>query len=463
MAAIDAQHWTKHIYRVLPLYAALCLSWCQSPRLAAAQSFTFGSLDDPREQFERLWWRQQNVLDVMGGLSLIGPQWRGASEVAFNVVTPRFSGRLLGTLRGGVYGDYRADTDELYDLLRLVQFARINPLPRSTFYARIGSVQRLRLGMGHLVNFFRSDAAWDERTVGLEFLQQGRFLDISGFSDDVRFDGLVGGQITLKPFARLQGSQIASLRIGVGYVRDLNTDIPNKRRIEGYSGDVSLIAIHSGDLRFLPYVSYAAYTNYGSGVGLGAEIAHPNFIDLARFAFRIGVFYNSRDFVPGYVGSFYQVSNPRARIANSDDFLSDQPNENLEGIALQDALGAYDLVTEMRLVVLDRFEFWYYFQRNFSIQSLDVFHLRLFIETRTRIRMDVGIDRGGLNGFFSLFNALGDQTSLILNTDYRLADPFILFIKARYTYERTNDSEDGSRRYIVQRRFEPMLGLRLRL
>lgn len=431
------------------------------PRMSMAQDPILGSLDDPREQFERLWWRQQNAVDIMGGLSLIGPQWRGASEFAFNLVTPRITGRLRGTVRGGIYGDYRADRDEIYDIVRLIEFIRINPTPRSPFYARIGPLQRLRLGTGHLVNFFRSDAAWDERSVGIEFLQQGLFLDLAGFSDDVRLNGLLGGRVTVKPFAHLRGAAVSSLRLGASYVRDQNEGVPNEERIEAYNADLSLTAIRAGELLFTPFTSYAKYIHYGSGVGVGAEIRHPNFIDLARFMFRIGVFFNSRAFIPGYLGSFYQVSNPDARIANSTDFLVDSLATNVEGIALQDAFGTYDVVTEFRLVVLDRFEFWYYFQRNFSLQGLDVFHLRLFLETRTRIRMDVGIDRGGLDGFFSLFNPLGDQTSLILNTNYRLSSPFMLFINARYTFERTRDANDGSRRYIVQRRFEPMLGVRL--
>lgn len=432
-----------------------------TPRAVLAQDPMFGSLDDPREQFERLWWRQQNAVDLMGGLSLIGPQWRGASEFAFNLVTPRITGRLRGTVRGGIYGDYRADRDEVYDLVRLIEFVRINPTTRSPFYARIGPLQRLRLGTGHLVNFYRSDAAWDERSIGIEFLQKGLFLDISGFADDVRLNGLVGGQVALKPFAHLRGTAVSSLRLGASYVRDQSTEVAEQERIEAYNADLSLTAIRAGELLFTPFASYANYLNYGSGLGLGAEIRHPNFIDLAHFTFRIGVFFNSSAFIPGYIGSFYHVSNPNARIANSTDFLVDSLATNVEGIALQEAFGTYDVVTEFRLVVLDRFEFWYYFQRNFSRQGLDVFHLRLFLETRTRVRMDVGIDRGGLDGFFSLLNPLDDQTSLILNTDYRLTSPFMLFINARYTFERTRNAEDGSRRYIVQRRFEPMLGVRL--
>jgi len=41
---------------------------------ATSQPHPFGSADDPREQIQRVWWKRESTLDVMGGFSLIGAQ-----------------------------------------------------------------------------------------------------------------------------------------------------------------------------------------------------------------------------------------------------------------------------------------------------------------------------------------------------------------------------------------------------
>ena len=98
-------------------------------------------------------------------------------------------------------------------------------------------------------------------------------------------------------------------------------------------------------------------------------------------------------------------------------------------------------------------------RRHFGGEPLSESHLRLFFRTG-RIAAQISQDRGGLRSFFSLFNDLGDQTSLHFRTDYHVSGGLWIFVRAIYSYERGERAADGSERYIVQRRFEPYTGLR---
>lgn len=442
---------------LLCFIACLCLQ----PRAAYSQPVDFGSADDPGEQLQRVWWRYQNSLDARTGFSLIADHWRAGVGLNLNLVTRSLTARLSGTFRGGIYGDYDKDTDELYDLLRLVEFARYNPPRDSRFYLRGGRIERVRLGTGHLVNFFNSHVAWDRRTVGIESMYGTRLLDVAAFTDNVLLDGVVGGRAALRPFGWGGNVRAQSLTVAVSYVTDLS--VHDTVSVTAYSVDAGFNALPQGDIRLVPFASFAWYPDYGSGLAFGATVESDNFIDLARFRLRLALYYNGSEFIPGYYGAFYQVSNPGARILNSYRYLVGETEIEYEGVELDDALGGNDFETELRLLIFERFEFWYYFRRHYGTQSLSEFHLRLFLHQPRTLRVHVGLDRAGLKGFFSLFNDLGDQTALAMGIDYRIAGPFWAFIDARYTFEYVSTGAKGKDQYLVQRRFEPFVGIRLDL
>ncbi len=360
-----------------------------------------------------------------------------------------------------MYGAYRADFDELYDVLRTVEFVRYNPPALSPFYFRAGPIRRMRLGTGHVVNFYNSAVAWDERTIGLQSAWSSPTVDVEAFTDNVLLNGVTGGRLALRPLVWATEEQARSFTLGFNYVTDLGTyyDIPEP--LSAYNVDVSFDALTSGAFQFTPFASFAWYANQGSGLSFGADLHSSNLIDLARFRLRMALYYNGRGFIPGYIGSFYAVSNPKARILKSEDYGDQLDPDELVGIRLAEAGGGNDLMTELRVLIFDRFEFWYAFRRHYGTESLSEYHLRLFARSPERLELSIGIDRGGLLGFLSLFNDIGDQTALVFDTQYRVAQTLWVFARARYTYERVGDGPDGNARFLVQRWFEPLSGLRL--
>src|SRR5690606_38757290 len=165
----------------------------------AQPTILFGSSDDPREVLQHVWWRRENTFQVMGGASLIGPQWRAATNVGLSFVGRSFTGRMSGTFRLGVLGEYGADVDEAYDLLRLVEFIRYNPPTNSSVHLRLGPLDRIQLGAGHVVNLFNSNVAYDDRTVGVEFGGATPLLTFRLFTDNVLLHAVAGGRSELAP------------------------------------------------------------------------------------------------------------------------------------------------------------------------------------------------------------------------------------------------------------------------
>jgi hypothetical protein len=453
---------TKRFRFVVSSFCAvlLALGVC-FPSASLAQPNLFGSLDDPREYVRQPWWQRGNSLNLMGGLSLIGPQWRGAAGLSADLVSEPFTSRFSTAFRAGSLGRYLPDFDEPYDALRAVTFIRHNPTPLNPFYVRLGPLERTRLGTGHIVNFFNSRVAWDERTVGAEAAWTLPHFQATAFADNVLPDGVVGGRLGITPFASLANPRTRSVQLGLGYVSDLSTRGDTLPELAAYNVDLSFDLVESEDLGVMPFVSAAWYTEYGSGVGAGADFSSENFIDLGRFHVRFALFYNGNAFIPGYIGSFYQVSNTRNRIVQSVDSLDQSAQEQLAGIPLGEAVGGNDLVTELRLLIFDRFEIWYNFRRHYGSQRLSEYHLRLFVRAPERLTVSLGMDRGGLRGFLSLFNRLDDETALTFDADYHVGGPLWAYIRSQYTFEAVGNRSTDEPRYLVQRRFEPLLGVRL--
>jgi hypothetical protein len=427
---------------------------------AVGQPLTFGHADDPREAAAPAWWRLQQNANLKVGLALIGDRWYGMAGGSAAIRTNRFSAGISQMVRYSTDGVYSPDVDELHDILRSVEFIRLNHPGRAQFHLRAGQIDRMRLGEGHLVDFYSSRAAFDHRTVGAEVMWEGTLLDVAAFTGDVTLDGTAGGRIGLRPLFWADDERTRSLEFGFNYVTDLRTHRRSETPLSGYNVDVRFDAVSWGDVYLSPFATFAWYDNQGSGLGIGADFRSPDFIDMLRFSLRFGMFYNGRGFVPGYVGSFYQVSNPYARVLDSETYAAGWDREEFADVALANALGGNTLVSEVRLLVFRQFEFWQQFKRHYGRQALSEYHLRLFFRSAERAQLDVGIDRGRLTSVFSLFQPMGDMSALTFNAHYRVRPPFWTFINAKYTFGEEMRSEAGERYYLVQRRFEPSGGIR---
>lgn len=436
----------------------LAAGLASSPR-ALAQAVPFGAADDPAEQVRAAWWQDRNHLDVSGGLALIGPQWMGAASVEAQLAGRSYAARLRKTFHGGYY-EYGEDYDELYDLARIVRFARYAP-PNRQFYARLGPIQQLRLGTGHLVNFFSSTSSWADRTVGGELYLGTPIGNAAFFTSDVRPSAVAGGHVSGQPFGGARSPWLSTLKVGASGVADVGTLRDDEARdLVGYQVEAQAAPLQAGTIHLAPFASVAGYAEHGRGVMGGVDLRSENFIDLARFRLRLGLDASGDRFLPGYVGTFYPVSNPRARILNASRFQSPDSLHRFVDVPLRDVESSWGLTTELRLLFFEAFELSYSFRRHYGPQDLSTMHLRLFTRVSDRLTLDVRQSRGGLNGFFSPFSDLDDRTLLVFNAAYQVSGGLWARVRSRYSFEPRGTGGSGVKQYLVRRRFEPFVGIR---
>ena len=443
----------RHLHRIV-LAGWLLLSAGPIAAQTLWQPFRFGSADDPAEQVQRVWWRRERHLETWGGTSLIGAHWRLGTRWVFTFVTRSLTGRLDAALRTGLYGTYRPDFDSPYDALRVIDFLRYNPPRYRPVHLRLGPLTRTRLGTGHVVDFFNTTTAWDDRTVGLELGWSDRLIDVEFFAADVLPDQVAGLRLGLRPFFWAADPRTQSFTLGFSYVRD--PAFRRHARLEAFNFDLTFNTLRARTVALMPFMSLAHYRHYGSGLRLGVAFQSPYFADLMTFQFRLGLDYDGEAFIPGFVGPFYPVQNLQARILDADAYPD---ATRYAGVTLDEARGGNAFFTEIHLLFPRSFELWYFFRRHYGTQRLSTFHLRLFLRTR-ELQFQTGISRAGLDDFFSLFQKMGDQSWLLFEVRYRLGRMLWLLVHARYTFERLETAPDGTRRYLVQRRFEPMAGFR---
>jgi hypothetical protein len=420
------------------------------PSVSSGQDRLFGSLDDPSEQVLRLG-RLSEFEGVAGaGFSLVGPQWYTGAWFSATQKSRRHVVKLSGMLRAGLYGAYEPDTDELYDVARIVQVLRFESLRGGT-YVRVGPLNRTRFGTGHLVNFLNTDAVYDERTVGFEAQMTGKIFTVEGFSEDVFSSGLMGARISVRPLSNLS-NRLGTLSIGASAVVDRKFRLTETSKVDGQEADIRMNAYDTGGFSFFPFFSFARLPNYGQGYSFGADIEHDNFVDFARLHFRLALHYNSSDFRTGYFGAFYTAGSHRANILSENESA-------LAGYQLREIDRGNSIESEIRVMVFNRFEFWYAFLRYHGVQPLSEYHLRLLF-TSNRFNLSIGQDRRGLVGFRSLFDGLGDENRMRFEFEYRVIGPLWARVNADYTYVKLFESVDSIPQHIVQRRFSPMVILR---
>ncbi len=421
--------------------------------LPAGAQQLFGSRDDPAEYNGLAWWETATVVDASAGFSLIGPQWRSFGRLTVNAKRSELGLKIDAGARAGVYGAYSDDFDDWRDALRVLDHARYTPRNSRT-YVRLGPLDRARLGTGHLMNFFSSDTAWDERSPGVEATVGNSAMQIETVTEDVTAFKLTGARLSLRPFAALDRSALGTLWLSGTGILDRSTVGPEGNDVRAWAVDARMTAFTSGNFVFQPFASFARLEDAGQGLLVGADLLNDNFVDLARLHIRIALHYNSTGFLPGWFGSFYTVNSYR-----SDILASGGSDAILAGLPLDRVFRDNSVWTEFRIHFFERFELWYQFLRHHGVQSLSEYHLRLYMHTEP-FMLAIGQDRAGLEGFLSLFGSDDNQNVLRFQMEYRVSGPVWIRADARYTYSRAFTTPEGRARYVAQRRFEPVLGLR---
>lgn len=410
-------------------------------------------------------WERTRTVGLGAGLSLIGAQWRGAATFFLDNQTGPFLFQIQGTYRAGIYGPYEPDTDAWNDATRLLAFVRTLDRKDSGRFARLGPLSRTRLGTGMLVDFFSTQAVWDDRTIGASVHLDGRRAGLQSFTSDILGRGVVGARISLFD-RRSMDAGLRSVAVGLDVVTDLSmlsTAGADSLAPHAAAVDVSMAIYREGDLEVRPHIALSRYLNYGEAVQFGLDVLGDGLVDAVHLRLRGGLMYTTRGFVPGYFGPFYGANNHSARILRST--VSSDGIQRFATTSLRETPPNTYLLLEFFLNIDPFFELWWSFKRAYHDLDRSMAHLRLFADFG-QIRLSIGQDRGGLGGIFSTFEPLNDLTQLHFSAAYTLSDRLVLMLVSHYGYEVGSEAvfpTGGAivTPYIVQRRFEPSLTYRI--
>ena len=447
---------------LVPLVVVLA-TLIPAPKLAA-QIVTFGSAEDPLELHGAALARPVRRAQLVGGLSFLAPQWHGAAGAEVEAAAGRFSLGLRGLVRSEFDGErYAPDANELYDLARIVRYVRLNARPGFPAYARVGPTRHVTLGTGALAEAFAGDADPDEFPIGAEAAVAGARGRLNVFTDDVRFgQSVVGGYAAFKPFPAALAPMQRGFLVGVGAVHDLGLRGP--ARTTAVQVDVRTRLGGGGDLALRPWASYAEYLEYGRGGGIGVDLAADDLVGAGRARVRAGAWYSGKGFIPGYFGPFYAASNPGARIIAADPYFADDRARVPVDLRLAEAPGGLSTEFGVEATIFESVVLDVHTRFDFSRAALNTSRFRVAARPGgvDGLLVSFALYRQGLKNVGSLFTSLeDDQNRLELDLEYPLPGAFRLLVRSRYGYARlADDAATGERRYLVQRRFEPMIALR---
>ena len=397
------------------------------------------------------------------GAAYLPDTWRAAGRASIAVQRGAFGAAAAQTLHltaGGLYGP---EADEIYDVLRAVQYVRLDPTGRRPLYARLGPTEHVSLGAGALARDYRTTTAWDERTLGAEAALDAGPLSVAAFTDDVRMTGVVGGEATLRTRAAV--GPLGALRLTLGAVHDLG--LPSR----GDSALTGVEATLAGSLRggrlaedapfgVSPFVTVAAYAGKGQTLGVGADVDAFRFSEALRARVRAAVFVSSARFLPGAVNPFYALSNADERIV-AGLTNGEAAGDPLVGTPLDSLAAGVDVVLDVRVVAFGRFEASQYVRRHIGNDRASAYGLRLAARLPRRARAEFALERQGFRGLWSFLGGLGDENALILDVTAPAGRGAQLFVRSRYGYRRLGGPD--SNRFIAERRFEPLVGIRVGL
>lgn len=211
------------------------------------------------------------------------------------------------------------DWNESYDYFRILRYIRYGQ-KRDPFYARIGALDRARIGHGFLMNYYTNETAnYDKRKIGLAL-----DLDLGTFGFETLNSNLGRMEIFgIRGFVRpLHFSEIPileNLAFGLSYITDIDPD-GNRDSDDGVSAigfDTELPLLKNDLLYTGLYFDYGKILDYGSGKAFGIEAQLHGIAGFFNIYSKFERRLLGEKFTPTFFGAYYEVERYNRDIVQS--------------------------------------------------------------------------------------------------------------------------------------------------
>jgi hypothetical protein len=405
--------------------------------------------------------RPQTSGEFAGGLGL---SWFDGKPYYLLNISPELAFGKFGVgldvnLRIGVNdGKIRSeDWNEPYDFLRAIRYVRYG-LKGDPFYARIGALDYARLGHGTIIYYYKNNASYDDRKVGLEFdVDFGKF-GFESVTSDLRKVGVFGLRGYVRPLKFTPAGTIpiiGNLELGGTYATDFDKDalarydptqgkiVRDLKKPDIVGFDIGLPIIRTKIFGWDLYFDYVKFLNYGSGIaygtifdfkGLGilninAKVERRNFGD---------------KFLPSYFNYFYEIERFNLR---------DTVNATSKLLSLQNAKKTAGTYGELMFTILGQLQIVGSYQQLDAEPESGTLHLDLQMpQVLPTIVFDAGYDKVRIKNFGDVFK-LDERSLLYAELGYKPVKYIIVSMLYQWTF--TPERTDNGTKYKVQKRVEP--------
>lgn len=376
-------------------------------------------------------------------------------EIAFGKIGIGFDVNLrIGVNDGKIRTE---DWNEFYDFLRAIRYVRYG-LKGDPFYARLGALDYARLGHGTIIYYYKNNASYDDRKVGLEFdVDFGKF-GFESVVSDLRKIGVFGLRGYVRPLKFTPAGEIpiiGNLEIGATYATDLNKDAiahydPVKRTIvrdwerpDVIGLDIGLPIIRSKIFGWDVYFDYVKFLNYGSGIAYGS-----NFELRGLGILNIGAKIERRNFgdqfLPSYFNYFYEIERFNLR---------DTINATSKLQALRNAKKNSGIYGELIFTLLGQLQIVGSYQQLDGTPESGTLHLDLELpQILPTIVLDAGYDRRNIKDFGDVFR-LDERSLLYAEVGYKPVKFIVISMLYQWTFKPIRVGDNT--KYEVQKRVEP--------
>ena len=356
------------------------------------------------------------------------------------------------------------DWDQPYDFLRMIRTIRYGARGES-IYGRLGVLDYTRLGHGFIMYYYRNNAGYESRKVGIEVdLDFDRFGVESVFSD-LGGNAILGLRGYVRPllFTDLEAVPvIGGIEVGATMAADLHPDA-NKTWGDAQGSialaldngamvitglDMGLPLLSLPSLRSRLYLEVASIAGYGHGTaaGIDAEFSGLGFLAIGGRVERRWV---SRQFLPAYFDGLYE----RQR------YTPDTARFMSKAELLRRTSGADGYYGDLVISLLGTFQIYGGYQGTDGMQNAGRLHLELHTDdVLPAILLSAGYDRSNIGQVFKL-----DQNSVAYaEVGYRPIPWLVVSMTYVWTFVEVQGPDGQVVGYSDQRRVEPRVGVVIR-
>ncbi len=369
-------------------------------------------------------------------------------EIAFGKIGVGFDVNLrIGVNTGKIRNE---DWNEPYDFLRAIRYVRYG-LKGDPFYVRLGALDYARLGHGTIVYYYKNNASYDDRKIGLEFDVDFGNFGFESMVSDLKKVGVFGVRGYVRPLKFTPAGRIpiiGNLELGATYATDLDKNaiarydtvkkeiVKDLNRPDVIGLDIGFPILRTKIFNWDLYFDYVKFLNYGSGIAYGS-----NFEFKGLGILNIGAKIERRNFgdqfLPSYFNYFYEI----------ERFNMKDTTSKLQ--ALQKAKKTNGTYGELIFSILGQVQIIGSYQQLDDVPKSGTLHLDLKLpQALPTIVINAGYDKRNIENFGDAFK-LDDRSLLYAEVGYKLAKYVVISALYQWTFKPV----DGG--YEVQKRIEP--------